>query len=78
MIGKLMSLSVVYDGSGFPFLAPWVLQYISTEETRDLAVLIDDIPFPGVKIILRQVRTKRTLVYCTYDDLISCKMPPQK
>ena len=62
MIGKLMSLSVVHDGSGFPFLAPWVLQYIATGETRDLAVPIDDIPYPGVKIILRKVSTNSTLL----------------
>lgn len=63
MIGKLIALSVVHDGAPFPFMAPWLLQYTMTGNSRDIDVPLSDIPDPAAQYVLHQVLFINLLLY---------------
>jgi len=55
-IGQLMAMSLLQQGSGFPYLAPPVYQYISGVELSAIKVSIEDVSSIEFRSVLEKVR----------------------
>ena len=62
-IGQLMSMNLLQGGSGFPYLAPPVYQYISGVELSALDVSVEDVANFELQSMIKEVQ-----LYC----LMSC------
>ena len=56
-MGQLMAMSLLQQGSGFPYLAPPVYQYISGVEVSKIDVSVEDIPNVEFRSIIEKVAT---------------------
>ena len=54
-MGQLMAMSLLQQGSGFPYLAPPVYQYISGVEVSKIDVSVEDIPNVELRSIIEKV-----------------------
>lgn len=54
-LGMLMAMSIVQGGSGFPFLAPPIFQYICGVEIRRISISNEDVPEYDVKKLIEDV-----------------------
>ena len=50
-----MAMSLVQDGSGFPYLAPCIYQYLQGVKVHDISVSIDDVADYNVRGLLEKV-----------------------
>ena len=50
-----MAMSLAQDGSGFPFFAPPLYQYICGTEISSVKIAADDVPKVEVKAFLDEV-----------------------
>ena len=58
-----MSMALAQDGTGFPFFAGCMYQYISGKEIKDIEVDIDEVPDYEVYQFLTKVCIFSLLVY---------------
>lgn len=54
-VGRLMAMSLVQGGSGFPFFAPPMYQYLCGMEMSSIAVSTQDVPNLEVLSLLEKV-----------------------
>ena len=54
-IGQLMAMSILQQGSGFPYMAQPVYDYISGVELSDVSLSIEDIPSFELRTIVEKV-----------------------
>ena len=54
-IGQLMAMSILQQGSGFPFIAPCVYQYISDVSLSSIDISIEDVLNVEVRSIIDKV-----------------------
>ena len=54
-IGQLMAMSLLQQGSGFPYLAPCIYQYISGVELSAIDVSIEDVPSFELRSMIEKV-----------------------
>ncbi len=54
-VGQLMAMSLVQQGSGFPFIAPPVYQYLCGTEMHMIELTTEDVPNYEVRLLLHEV-----------------------
>ena len=74
-----MAMSVCQGGSGLPFLAEPVYNYLCTGELREIEITTEDIPDPSLQFVIQKVRMKMKChlkiftFYCS-SKLLVCNM----
>ena len=58
-MGQLMAMSLLQQGSGFPYLAPPIYQYISGAELSEIDVSVEDVPSFELRNIIEKVISLR-------------------
>lgn len=54
-MGQLMAMSLVQEGSGFPYIAPPVYEYLCGAELSTIDPTIEDVPNLEVKSFIEEV-----------------------
>ena len=61
-VGKLMAMSLIQGGSGFPYLAPPMYDYLCGKDAISIEVSAEDVPSIDVTQLLQKVTT-----FCTHN-----------
>ena len=67
-----MVMSLTQGGSGFPFLAECIFDYICGVDIKDVKVTIDTVPDYDVYSSLRKVSLASFLLHCVTWECSSC------
>ena len=72
MIGKVIAMSIVQGGCGFPVLLPAAYHYLTTGEY--LGQIVDDnvVPDPQIRHLLRQVNYLKNTPVTYFKHLFFC------
>ena len=54
-LGRYSAMSIIQGGSGLPFLAELVYNYLCTGECTGLAIQTEEVPDPTVRFVLKRV-----------------------
>ena len=66
-VGNLMAMSLLQGGSGFPYLAPPMYDYLCGENASSIKVSAEDVPNVDVTLLLQKVQVNEK--FC---ELIKC------
>jgi hypothetical protein len=69
-----MAMSLVQDGSGFPYLAPCLYQYLQGVQVHNISVSIDEIADYDIRALLEKVKLHYSTNYapsaCIHDSIL--------